>query len=129
MLGTLPATAQESPQNHKMQWRDKVPDWFELIEPFKVINNIYYVGTRGLSSFLITSNEGHILIDGGMPQNADQIASNVKALGFNIKDVKILLNSHAHFDHSGGLKALKDMSGAKFFASEATGQRSKAGFT
>ncbi len=128
LFGALAATAQEQLQHQQAQWREKVPDWFEFIEPFKVINNIYYVGTRGLSSFLIVSMEGHILIDGGMSQNADQIVSNIKALGFDIKDVKILLNSHAHFDHSGGLKALKDMSGATFFASEGDRSALEGGF-
>ncbi|WP_262693582.1 subclass B3 metallo-beta-lactamase [Kordiimonas aquimaris] len=104
------------------QWGDANPSWVENTEPFRIIGNIYFVGTKGLSSFLISSSEGHILIDGGLPQNAPIIAGNITALGFNIKDVKILLNSHAHFDHSGGLRDLKEMSGAKLLAS--TGDRS-----
>lgn len=108
-------------KNEHVQPRDKWakanPDWVEAIEPFKVVDNIYYVGTRGIASFLLTSDQGHVLIDGGMPQNAGLIANSIKSLGFGIRDVKILLNSHAHFDHSGGLAELKELSGATMAAS------------
>lgn len=110
------------------QWSTAVPAWVEPVEPFRVIGNIYYVGSKGLSSFLVTSDEGHVLIDGGLPQNAELIAHNIHTLGFGIGDVKILLNSHAHFDHSGGLKALKDMSGAQFLASEGDRSALEGGF-
>lgn len=76
------------------------------------------MGTRGLSSFLITTDEGHYLLDGGLPENAETIASNIKALGFSPGDVKYLLNSHAHPDHSGGLAALKRLTGATMIASD-----------
>jgi len=95
------------------------PDWIEPETPFKVIGNIYYVGTKGIASFLVTSDQGHVLVDGGMPQNAPLIVKSVKELGFDIGDVKILLNSHAHFDHSGGLAELKQVTGATLIASHA----------
>lgn len=111
-----------------LQWGEENPSWVTAFEPFQIISNIYFVGTEGLSSFLITSPEGHILIDGGLPQNAPQIIASVKKLGFDIRDIKILLNSHAHFDHSGGLKAIKQASGAKLFASEEDRSALEGGF-
>jgi metallo-beta-lactamase class B len=95
--------------------------------PFKIYGNSYYVGVNGLSSVLITSNKGHFLIDGGLPQSAKLIAKNIEQLGFSIKDVKWLLNSHAHYDHAGGLAALQRMSGAKLAASEDSAQAMKTG--
>lgn len=100
-------------------WTEAQPSWVAPSQPFNVVSNIYYVGTEGIGSFLITSNDGHILLDGGLPQSAGMIADNIKALGFDVTDVKILLNSHAHFDHSGGLAKLKALSGAEMIASAA----------
>ncbi len=80
--------------------------------PFNVIGDIYYVGPPGVSSFLITTPNGDFLLDAGMPQTAPLIEAHIAALGFNIHDVKVLLNSHAHYDHAGGLAQLKRDSGA-----------------
>jgi len=102
----------------KAGWIANQPEWAEPIEPFAVAEGVYYVGSRGLSSLLITTAEGHFLIDGGVPENAAMIADNIDALGFDVRDVRYLLNSHAHFDHSGGLAALKKKSGATMVASE-----------
>lgn len=93
--------------------------WNESFPPFRVIGDIYYVGTAGVSSWLITTPRGHILIDGALPQSPPQILANIRALGFDIRDVKYLLNSHAHFDHAGGLAALQRASGAIMIASAA----------
>lgn len=101
-----------------LQWGEHNPDWVSPIKPFNVISNVYYVGTQGIASFLITSDDGHILIDGGLPQSATTIIQSIKTLGFDITDVKILVNSHAHFDHSGGLAELKKRSGALMIASQ-----------
>ena len=95
------------------------PEWARPTEPFRIAGNLYYVGSATLSAFLLTDPEGHVLIDGAMPQNADQIADNIRRLGFRVEDVKILLNNHAHPDHSGGLARLKQLSGAQLFASAA----------
>jgi metallo-beta-lactamase class B len=92
-------------------------EWNEPQAPFHVIGNIYYVGMAGVSAFLIVTPQGDILTDGGLPESAPFIEKNIKALGFKLGDVKILLNSHAHFDHSGGLAKLKADTGAKFYAS------------
>ena len=87
------------------------------MKPFHVIDNIYYVGMGDTSAWLIFTLQGFILIDGGLPESAPQIEANIKTLGFNIKDVKIILNSHAHFDHDGGLAKLKRDTGARMIAS------------
>jgi metallo-beta-lactamase class B len=93
--------------------------WNDPFAPFTVIGNIHYVGTDGVSAWLITTPKGHILIDGILPQSAPQIIANVKALGFRIHDVKYLLNSHAHIDHAGGLAGLQRATGARLIASAA----------
>lgn len=86
--------------------------------PFKVVGNTFYVGTKELSAMLVTTPKGHILLDGALPQSAAQIEANIKALGFRIRDVKYILNSHAHWDHAGGISALQKASGATVLASE-----------
>jgi metallo-beta-lactamase class B len=93
-------------------------NWNTPTEPFHVIDNVYYVGTEGLSAFLFTTPEGHILLDGATPQGAPIIEANIAKLGFKLSDVKVLLNSHAHFDHSGGLRQLKQDTGARLYAME-----------
>jgi len=86
--------------------------------PFTVIDNIHHVGGASVSAYLITTDEGHFLIDGIVPQSPPMIVENIEALGFDISDVRYLLNSHAHIDHAGGLAALKQASGAEMVASE-----------
>lgn len=93
--------------------------WTTPVEPFTVIGNIHYVGMEGLSAFLITTPEGHILLDGGPAQSAPLIIASIERLGFDIKDVRYLLNSHAHYDHAGGLARLQRESGAVMVASAA----------
>jgi len=101
--------------------------WNDPFAPFKVMGNIYYVGTTGVSAWLITTPQGHILIDGALPQTPPQIIANIAALGFDVRDVKFLLNSHAHFDHAGGLAALQRASGASMVASGADRATLQAG--
>ncbi len=91
--------------------------WNAPFPPFTVIANIHYVGTAGVSAWLITTPHGHILIDGILPQSVPQIIANIHALGYDIHDVKYLLNSHAHIDHAGGLAGLQRASGAIMIAS------------
>lgn len=92
-------------------------NWTQPIEPFQIADNLYYVGTAGLSAFLITTPQGHILIDGAMPTSAKPIEASIAKLGFKPTDVKVLLNTHAHFDHAGGLAELKKDTGATLAAS------------
>ncbi len=91
--------------------------WNVWQQPFKIYGNTYYVGPHGLASILITSSEGHVLIDGALPESAAQIAANIRALGFRIEDVKLILTTHVHFDHAGGVAQLQRMSGATVVAS------------
>jgi len=92
-------------------------EWNVPIAPFKVFGNTYYVGTAGLSALLITSNQGHILLDGGLTQSAPLIAANIVTLGFKVEDIKLILNSHAHYDHAAGIAALQRASGATVVSS------------
>jgi metallo-beta-lactamase class B len=93
-------------------------EWNAPVEPYAVIGNIHYVGVSGVGAFLITTPDGHFLLDGAFPQSAPAIIANIGALGFNIRDLKYLLNSHAHIDHAGGLARLQQASGATMVASE-----------
>src|SRR5277367_6380325 len=86
------------------------------ITPFCISDEICYVGTEDLGIYLIKTNAGDILIDGGYEQTAPQILANLKTLGVGPKNIRILLNSHAHRDHAGGLAALKTITGAKLVA-------------
>ena len=96
-------------------------------EPFRIAGNLYYVGANDVTSFLLTGPEGHVLIDGGYPGTAPMIMASIAKLGFDIKDVKVLLNSHAHFDHAGGLAALQKASGAELWISEGDADIIEAG--
>src|SRR5512146_2652341 len=93
-------------------------EWNAPQRPFRLYGNTFFVGTHGLSAILIASRDGHVLIDGGLPESAPSIIANVRALGFRIEDVKLILNSHAHFDHAGGIAELQRASGATVAASQ-----------
>jgi metallo-beta-lactamase class B len=88
------------------------------MKPFRIIGPIYDVGSAGLVVLLIKTSAGAIVIDGGLPGEGRMVEDNIKALGVPLKDVKILLNSHAHFDHSGGLAQIRKDTGATLMASE-----------
>src|SRR5687768_7868136 len=94
------------------------PDWTTRIAPFHVIDNIYYVGTADLASWLVTSPAGHVLVDSGLTQNASAISEGIRTLGFKLEDVKFLLTTQAHFDHVAALAELKKLAGARVLASE-----------
>ena len=89
-------------------------------EPFRIAGNFYYVGANDVAAFLLTGPEGHVVIDGGYPSTAPMIMAGIATLGFDIRDVKVLLNSEPHPDHGGGLAVLQQASGAKLWASEAS---------
>jgi metallo-beta-lactamase class B len=99
---------------------DGSDDWEKPAPPVRIHANTYLVGTCGISAILITGTAGDILIDGGTEKDADLIASNIRRLGFKLSDVKILLHSHEHFDHVGGLARLQQLTGAQLFASPAS---------
>ena len=92
----------------------------EPAEPFRIAGNLYYVGANDVAAFLITGPEGHIVLDGGYPSTAPMIMASIAKLGFDIRDVKVLLNSEPHPDHAGGLGVLQQASGAELWASDAS---------
>ncbi len=91
--------------------------WNDPQQPFNVFGNTWYVGTRELSAILVTSPQGHVLLDGAVPESAPFIEKNIRELGFRVEDIKLILNSHAHIDHAGGIAALQRASGAGVAAS------------
>ncbi len=111
------ASAHDSKPAYPPKSCDGCDFWSQPGEPFHVFGNTWYVGPANLSSVLIRTSEGAILIDGGLPQNAPQIMANIRKLGFKVEDVRILLNSHAHYDHAGGIAELQQASGARVYAS------------
>ena len=96
-----------------------IAGWSHPQTPFRIVGNIYYVGTSELASYLIVSPQGDVLIDGTLEQTAPQIEQNIRTLGFKLTDVKLILNSHAHFDHAAGIAQIKKDTGAQFDASAA----------
>ncbi|NUT00431.1 MAG: subclass B3 metallo-beta-lactamase [Sphingomonas sp.] len=94
-------------------------DWDKAAPPVRIHANVYLVGTCGIASILITGNEGHILIDSGTEAGADLVLRNIRELGFRPGDVRILLHSHEHIDHVGGIGRLQQLTGAQLYASPA----------
>ena len=95
------------------------PSWTAPESPFRIYGNTWYVGPRGLGVFLITARTGDVLIDGGVPEDAPLIEANIRNLGINLRDIKWILNSHAHCDHAGGIPQLARDTGAQVIASAA----------
>ena len=96
---------------------DSTTEWDRPAPPVRIHANTYLVGTCGISSILITGNEGHVLIDGGTEQGAELIAANIRSLGFKLTDIRYLLISHEHFDHVGGIARLQQLTGATLVTS------------
>jgi metallo-beta-lactamase class B len=123
LLAVIPTSAAvpETPFPYTpTKWASHCKDWDEWDRdgpPFRVHGNVFYVGTCGISAILITGSKGHILIDGGTEQGAEIIAANITAHGLRLSDVKILLMSHEHHDHVGGIARLQQLTGARVLAS------------
>ncbi|HEY6804952.1 MAG TPA: subclass B3 metallo-beta-lactamase [Pyrinomonadaceae bacterium] len=94
-------------------------EWNKPFKPFRIVGNIYYVGTNDLACYLITTPSGHILLDTALEQSHDIVKGNIESLGFKLKDIKIMISSHAHFDHVAGHADMKAATGARVFASAA----------
>jgi len=94
------------------------PSWTEPFPPFKIVGNMYYVGSRGLASYLITTPQGHILINSNLERSMPQLRESIEKLGFHFSEVKILLISHAHWDHDAGSAELKKVTGAQYMVME-----------
>ncbi len=95
------------------------PDWNRPIEPFRVAGNLYYVGASDVSAYLITTSKGHILLDTGFRETVPLIEANLAKLGFHMTDVRLILTSHAHYDHAGGVADVKQRTKARFLANPA----------
>jgi uncharacterized protein (DUF885 family)/glyoxylase-like metal-dependent hydrolase (beta-lactamase superfamily II) len=113
----LAVAAAEAAERFPPKKCDACEEWNAPQAPFRLFGNSYYVGTQGLSSLLVTSDKGHVLLDGALPQSAPLIAANIRTLGFRPEDVKVIVNSHAHFDHAGGIAELQLLTGARVLAS------------
>jgi metallo-beta-lactamase class B len=122
LLATLTAAYADAPSSCK-----QCAEWNISQKPFRIYGNTYYVGVRGLSSILITSPTGDVLIDGDLQESAPKIAANIQALGFRMKDIKLILNSHVHHDHAGGIAELHRLSGAPVAASKFTARALETG--
>jgi metallo-beta-lactamase class B len=94
-------------------------EWTEPFPAFRIAGNLYYVGSKGLANYLITTPQGHILINSDLEANVPQIQKSIEKLGFKFSDVKILLISHAHWDHATGSAAIKRLTGAKYMVMDA----------
>jgi len=105
---TSPLTAEQRAQFHG--------PYSQPEEPFRLIGNIYYVGAKNIASYLVVTPQGSILIDTGTTEMTPVITANVEKLGFQMRDIKIMLSSHAHFDHVGGHAAIKKLTGARVMA-------------
>jgi metallo-beta-lactamase class B len=119
LVALMSLTAAVEAQTPKDLLAAMLVKWNKPTEPFKMIGNVYYVGTDGLASYLITSPQGHVLVDTVMPEATAQIKANIEKLGFKVTDIKYLLNTHAHIDHTGGLAEMKAASSAQLVAGEA----------
>ena len=95
-----------------------MPKWTAPFEPFNLIGNIYYVGTDGIAVYIIKTSAGLILLDTAIPQSTGMLKANIAKAGFKESDIKIILNSHAHFDHTGGLAEFKKDTGAQMIGGE-----------
>jgi metallo-beta-lactamase class B len=96
--------------------QDQRARWNAPQAPFRIFGNAYYVGPHGVSAILITSDAGHVLIDGSLPESVPGIVAGIRSLGFRPEDIKLILNSHVHFDHAGGIAELQRLSGARVAA-------------
>jgi len=95
------------------------PDWTEPFPPFRIADNLYYVGSKGLANYLVTTPQGNILINSDLEANVPLIQASIEKLGFKFKDTKILLISHAHWDHDAGSAMIKEVTGATYMVMDA----------
>lgn len=118
-MASAVASAQEraQPVQFSQEWYQQFRGpYSQAVEPFRIVGNIHYVGGANIASYLITTPQGHILIDTGMMTMHDVIKNSVAKLGFKTSDIKIMLSSHAHFDHIEGHAAMKKLTGAQVMA-------------
>lgn len=117
-IGTRGYSAEECPP---------CAEWNAPAAPVRLHGNTWYVGTRGLAAILITSDSGHVLLDAGLPESAEPIMANIRALGFRVEDIELVLTSHAHYDHAGGVAAIQRASGGVVAASASSAKVLRSG--
>jgi metallo-beta-lactamase class B len=126
IASALVLSAQTSPLTSEQRAQFHGP-YSQPEEPFRLIGNIYYVGAKNIASYLVVTPQGSILIDTGTTEMTPVISANVEKLGFKMRDIKIMLSSHAHFDHIGGHAAMKKLTGARVMAIKADADALEAG--
>lgn len=109
-------------ESQRLKPEDFLPEMNQPVAPVQIIGNIYYVGTNGVSSFLVVTSAGHILLDSGFNQSVPLIRESVTKLGFRFEDIRMLLSSHAHFDHVAGHALVQQLTGAQIIASQKDGE-------
>lgn len=131
LAGCAPAASpQSNAREQHAAWAAQCADdsgWDDPGPPFKIGARTYYVGTCGIASVLIAGDEGHVLIDSGTENGADLVVANIRALGFDPRDVKVLLMSHEHGDHIGGMARLQQLTGARLLTSRQAGKTMTTG--
>jgi metallo-beta-lactamase class B len=103
-------------RNLSAQYASAVADWNKPIEPFRILGNLYYVGASDVSAFLLATSGGHILVDTGFRETVPLIEANMAKLGFRLDEIRLVLTSHAHYDHVGGAAEIKRRTGARLLA-------------
>ena len=116
---TFPGLLSIAQQGKKLPVQES---WIKEYKPFRIAGNLYYVGSYDLACYLITTPQGHILINTGVAESATMIRSHVESLGFRFSDIRILLATHAHYDHVGAMAAVKKITGAQMMINEKDAQ-------
>ena len=117
LLGLSTIVVAQGPRLFSREWYAQFSGpYSQPVEPFRIVGNIYYVGARNIAAYLIATPQGHILIDTGMSEMHDAITSGVERLGYTVSDIRILLASHAHFDHIDGHAPMQRRTGAQVMA-------------
>lgn len=130
LLGTAQPVVTGAAAQPEHPWAQQCEDWDEWDKPgpaFTILGNTHYVGTCGIAAILITSDQGHVLIDSGTEAGAELVLANIRKLGFDPADVKLLLNSHEHFDHVGGMAGIQEATGAPLVTSPIAAETMRTG--
>lgn len=123
VVAALAPAGEAFPQSSDAQQRE----WNSPVEPFRIVGDVYYVGAHEVSSFLVATPAGHVIIDSGFEETVPQVLANVAKLGFAAEDVELLVASHAHFDHVGGMATLRERTGALLLMSAADAELAARG--
>ena len=128
--GCASAVAAPEPAPPASEWAAQCKDWDDWDKPgppFLIYGNTWYVGTCGIGAILVTGDDGHVLIDSGTNAGADVVLSNIRAAGFDPKDITLLLTSHEHWDHVGGMAKMQAVTGADLMTSEPAAEVMRSG--